>query len=73
MTYVSIMSSPHDVVICRFVIQGPVSSLNILDRYFVPHTTWYLVSDRKLGIFSKIKERENYNHMNTLSISRIII
>jgi len=28
--------------------------------------TCYLVSDRKLGIFSKIKEGENYNHRNTL-------
>jgi hypothetical protein len=26
----------------------------------------YLVSERKLGIFSKIKEDENYNHRNTL-------
>ena len=33
----------------------------------------YLVSGRKLGIFSKIKEGENYNHRNTLSISGIII
>jgi len=24
------------------------------------------VSERKLGIFSKIKEGENYNHRNTL-------
>jgi hypothetical protein len=31
------------------------------------------VSERKLGIFSKVKEGENYNHRNTLSISRIII
>jgi len=30
-----------------------------------------LVPKRKLGIFSKIKEGENYNHSNTLSISRI--
>jgi len=27
--------------------------------------TKYLVSERKLGIFSKIKEGENYNHRNT--------
>jgi len=27
------------------------------------------VSERKLGIFSKIKEDENYDHRNTLSIS----
>jgi hypothetical protein len=33
----------------------------------------YLVSERKLGIFSKVKEGENYNHRNTFSISRIII
>jgi len=33
----------------------------------------YVVSERKLGIFSKIKEGENYNHRNTVSISRIII
>ena len=26
----------------------------------------YLVSERKLGIFPKIKEGENYNHRNTL-------
>jgi len=31
------------------------------------------VSERKPGIFSKIKEGENYNHMKTLSISRVII
>jgi len=31
----------------------------------------YLVSERKPGVFSKIKEGENYNHRNTLSISRI--
>jgi hypothetical protein len=29
-------------------------------------TTLYLVSERKLGIFSEIKEGENYNHRNTL-------
>jgi hypothetical protein len=34
---------------------------------------YYLVSERKLGIFSKIKEGENYNHRNTSRISRIII
>ncbi len=33
----------------------------------------YIVSEQKLGIFSKVKEGENYNHRNTLSISRIII
>jgi len=33
----------------------------------------YLVPERKLGIYSKIKEDENYNHRNTFSISRIII
>ena len=32
-----------------------------------------LIIDMILGIFSKIKEGENYNHMNTLSILRIII
>jgi len=29
------------------------------------------VSERKLGIFFKSKEGENYNHRNTCSISRI--
>jgi hypothetical protein len=29
-------------------------------------TTLYLVSERKIGIFSKIKEGENYNHRKPL-------
>jgi hypothetical protein len=33
----------------------------------------YLVSERKLGFFVQIKEDENFNHRNTLSISRIKI
>ena len=34
---------------------------------------WYLVSERKLGFFVQIKEDENFNRRNTLSISRIKI
>ena len=33
----------------------------------------YLVPERKLGFFVQIKEGENFNHRNTLSISRIKI
>jgi hypothetical protein len=33
----------------------------------------YLVSERKLRFFVKIKEGENFNHRNTGSISRIKI
>jgi hypothetical protein len=33
----------------------------------------YLVPERKLGFFVKIKEDENFNHRNTGSISRIKI
>jgi len=33
----------------------------------------YLVPERKLGFFVKIKEDENFNHRHTLSISRIKI
>ena len=33
----------------------------------------YLVPERKLGFFVKIKEDENFNHSNTGSISRIKI
>ena len=33
----------------------------------------YLVSERKLGFFVQIKEGENFNRRNTLSISRIKI
>ena len=29
------------------------------------------MSERKLGFFVQIKEDENFNHRNTLSISRI--
>jgi len=35
--------------------------------------TAYLVPERKLGFFVKIKEDENFNHRHTLSISRIKI
>jgi len=31
------------------------------------------VPERKLGFFVQIKEGENFNHRNTLSISRIKI
>jgi hypothetical protein len=31
----------------------------------------YLVPERKLGFFVKIKEDKNFNHRHTLSISRI--
>ncbi len=31
----------------------------------------YLVPERKLGFFVQIKEGENFNHRNTLSISRV--
>ena len=34
---------------------------------------YYLVPERKLGFFVKIKEDENFNHRNTGSISRIKI
>ena len=33
----------------------------------------YLMPERKLGFFVKIKEDENFNHRNTGSISRIKI
>ena len=33
----------------------------------------YIVSERKLGFFVQIKEGENFNRRNTLSISRIKI
>ena len=33
----------------------------------------YLVPERKLGFLVQIKEDENFNHRNTLSISRIKI
>jgi len=33
----------------------------------------YVVPERKLGFFVKIKEDENFNHRHTLSISRIKI
>ena len=33
----------------------------------------YLVPERKLGFFVKIKEDENFNHRNTSRISRIKI
>jgi len=33
----------------------------------------YLVPERKLGFFVKIKEDENFNHSNTGGISRIKI
>jgi len=33
----------------------------------------YLVPERKLGFFVKIKEDENFNHRNTGRISRIKI
>jgi len=33
----------------------------------------YLLPERKLGFFVKIKEDENFNHRNTGSISRIKI
>jgi hypothetical protein len=36
-------------------------------------TASYLVPERKLGFFVKIKEDENFNHRNTGSISRIKI
>jgi hypothetical protein len=35
------------------------------------HELEYLVPERKLGFFVKIKEDENFNHRHTLSISRI--
>jgi len=42
---------------------------------FIMHTFdfCYLVPERKLGFFVKIKEDENFNHSNTGSISRIKI
>ena len=33
----------------------------------------YLVSERKLGFFVKVKEDQNFNHRNTFGISRIKI
>jgi len=33
----------------------------------------YLVSERKLGFFVKVKEDQNFNRRNTLSILRIKI
>ena len=34
---------------------------------------YYLVSERKLGFFVKVKEDQNFNRRNTLSILRIKI
>ena len=31
----------------------------------------YVVSERKLGFFVKVKEDQNFNHRNTFGISRI--
>jgi len=38
-----------------------------------PSGAVYLVSERKLGFFVKIKEDKNFNRRNTLSILRIKI
>jgi len=43
----------------------------ILDISFLNFICNYLVSERKLGFFVKIKEDQNFNRRNTLSILRI--
>ncbi len=43
------------------------------DMFELSKGTFYLVSERKLGFFVQIKEDENFNRRNTLSISRIKI
>jgi hypothetical protein len=37
-----------------------------LEFYVFQPNILFLVSERKIGIFSKIKDGENYNHRNTL-------
>ena len=55
------------VLFMRFTLLfSPTKGLRNVD-------TVYLVPQRKLGFFVQIKEGENFNRRNTLSISRIKI
>ena len=49
------------------MISDPLMRLILLEQYLIEEVV------SKCSILFKIKEGENFNHRNTLSISRIII
>ena len=71
-----IKSKPKRLRICSgpiFQSQEVCTTLSMRPRPLAAMLYRYLVPERKLGFFVKIKEDENFNHSNTDSISRIKI